>query len=331
MARLIVTFSGGKDSLASLLYTLENISKKVEIVFCDTIWESPLTYDHIDYVSKKLNMPIKVLKSKKYNGMVDLAIKKKRFPSTKARFCTEELKAIPMIDWLLDEVKDHVLIIQGIRAGESASRAKMKPNCTFFKYYFEPYRTNETLLSDLEAKLWLLRVKRKKISEKLLNDIEILKAKIAKGILEPKYYTYRKKDVFKFREQFADDILRPVFDWTGQQAIDYSLEKGFEPNRLYSLGFKRVGCFPCVMSGLIEVYYISVHFPERIDEIREYEGIVGHSFYRPEYIPKWACKNGEYAFIDEIVAYVTNKYASGGLFENEEEKSCMSFYGLCGT
>lgn len=37
--RVIVTFSGGKDSLAALLWTREHITKNFTTVFCDTGWE----------------------------------------------------------------------------------------------------------------------------------------------------------------------------------------------------------------------------------------------------------------------------------------------------
>lgn len=71
--------------------------------------------------------------------MVDLARQKHRCPSARARYCTEELKTKPMTDYILDVVQDNTLIIQGIRAAESSARAKMKTQCTYFKYYFEPY------------------------------------------------------------------------------------------------------------------------------------------------------------------------------------------------
>ena len=39
MAKLIVQFSGGKDSLASLLWVRNNMSKNFTTVFCDTAGE----------------------------------------------------------------------------------------------------------------------------------------------------------------------------------------------------------------------------------------------------------------------------------------------------
>ena len=50
----------------------------------------------------------------------------------------------------------------------------MEKQCTYFKYYTQPYVIGEN------------------------------------G--KPKYHTYRKEDVLKFRERFSDDLLRPVFD-----------------------------------------------------------------------------------------------------------------------
>lgn len=140
MAKVIVSFSGGKDSLASLIWAINSFgAKHVTAAFCDTKWEHELTYKHIEDVTQKLGVKLVTLKSRQYNGMLDLVYKKKRFPSTKARFCTEELKQKPMIDFVLSQ-KTNLLIIQGIRNDESESRSKMLENCRFFKYYFEPYK-----------------------------------------------------------------------------------------------------------------------------------------------------------------------------------------------
>ena len=181
--KVIVAFSGGKDSQACLIWAVKKYgAENITAVFCDTKWENPLTYKHIKYVVNDLQVKHITVSSNKYSGFLDLAERKKRFPSTMARFCTEELKSKPMIDFVLDEVSDNMICIQGIRAQESASRAKMNKHCIYFKYYFEPYGYN----------------KKKK----------------------PKYHTYRKKDVIAFRKKYSDDILRPVFEWSGREAID---------------------------------------------------------------------------------------------------------------
>lgn len=79
--KVIVSFSGGKDSLAALLWAREHITNNFTTVFCDTGWEHPLTYEYIHCIADKLHLDLVTLKSKKYDGMVDLARQKKRWPS----------------------------------------------------------------------------------------------------------------------------------------------------------------------------------------------------------------------------------------------------------
>lgn len=289
--KVIVTFSGGKDSLASLLWVRNNLTKDFITVFCDTGWEHPLTYKYIEEIRDRLGLNLVMLKSKKFDGMVDLARKKTRWPSSQRRFCTSELKTIPMIDYILDEVDDDILMIQGIRAAESAKRAEMSKQCTYFKYYVQPYG------KDKNGK--------------------------------DKYHTYRRKDVLAFRANHADGLLRPVFDWSAGQVIDYILENGLQPNPLYRMGYKRVGCYPCIMASQQDIYNISVQDPERISYIADLEQQLSSSFLGPNKIsPKYY--KGEYPQIGDVVRYVQAKRARGTLFDdNDVATSCMSYYGLC--
>lgn len=121
----LLSFSGGVDSTALAIYL---INEKIEFtpVFCDTGWEHPSTMEYINYINEKLfNGSLVTIKSDVYkNGMRDLVEKKKRVPSTKARFCTSELKVLPMIKYV-SEVEAEV-IFQGIRKDESSARSKMK-------------------------------------------------------------------------------------------------------------------------------------------------------------------------------------------------------------
>lgn len=289
--KVIVTFSGGKDSLASLLWVRNNLTKDFITVFCDTGWEHPLTYQYIYDIRDRLGLNLVTVRSKKYDGMVDLAKKKARWPSSQRRFCTSELKTIPMIDYILDEVNDNILMIQGIRAAESSKRAEMSKQCTYFKYYVQPYG----------------------------------KGKDGKG----KYHTYRRKDVLAFCSKYADDLLRPVFDWSAQQVIDYILNNGLEPNPLYRMGYKRVGCYPCVMASQQDIYNISMQDLPRINFIADLEKKLSSSFFGPDKIPSIYCR-GEYPLIGEVVRYVQGKHSSGSLFDNDDvATSCMSYYGLC--
>lgn len=318
--KTIVTFSGGKDSLAALLWIKNNFTKNFDVVFCDTVWESKITYKYIQEIMEKLQMPLIELKSKKYDGFIDLAKKRKRFPSTKARFCTQELKTIPMIDYLLDVVNDDFVVIQGIRKLESESRSRMQEQCNYFKYYFQPYSSNEIIIERLES-----LKQRTKIQEK---NLQKAKNRLEEGKKDEKFHTYRKKEVFKFCKTHVTDVLRPIFEWSGQDTINYILDNGFIPNPLYRMGMKRVGCFPCIMSSNMEIHQLAERFPERIEEIIRHEEELRSSFWGPDSIPKKYYK-GKFPLATDVVKYVEGKHKAGTLFDENVGTSCMSYYGLC--
>ena len=64
---------------------------------------------------------------------------------------------------------------------------------------------------------------------------------------------YRKKDVLKWCKSHDASILRPMFEWSAQDVIDYIVNNNQEPNPLYKRGASRVGCYPCIMSTLSEI------------------------------------------------------------------------------
>lgn len=127
--QLVVSISGGKDSTAMALWMIEQgLKDRCHWVFADTGWEHPSVYDYLDILEKHIG-PINRVTSKKYpRGMVDLVEKKGMFPSRKFRFCTEQLKVVPIHEFVEDFMEEHgeePINCVGIRADESPSRAKM--------------------------------------------------------------------------------------------------------------------------------------------------------------------------------------------------------------
>lgn len=138
----IVSFSGGKDSTATWLYLAKTLGlPHVITCFADTGWEHPKTYEYLDYLETVMG-PIVRLKPER--DFVELAKKKKRFPSARARFCTEYLKMKPAKAWLKAEFEagrlDPTNVIQcsGIRHEESPARAKMAEYVEIDDYYKLP-------------------------------------------------------------------------------------------------------------------------------------------------------------------------------------------------
>lgn len=76
------------------------------------------------------------------NPFLDLCLWKGRFPSTKARFCTQYLKIIPITEQVYFPLWDegyHIVSWQGIRAAESKKRAQM-PEREMTPEGYEVYR-----------------------------------------------------------------------------------------------------------------------------------------------------------------------------------------------
>lgn len=121
-----VGISGGKDSGAVLLWMVHESGiprHQINASFCDTGWEHDATYEQIRMLSEKVH-PIETLKPQL--GFFDLAKKKQRFPSSQARFCTQELKIRPSQDHIryLQEAYSCVVAVSGVRANESLERSK---------------------------------------------------------------------------------------------------------------------------------------------------------------------------------------------------------------
>jgi 3'-phosphoadenosine 5'-phosphosulfate sulfotransferase (PAPS reductase)/FAD synthetase len=284
--KVLVFFSGGKDSQACLIWAVKEYGlNNCEAVFCDTGWENPVTYEHIVTVCNQIGVKLVAIKSKKYDGFVDMAVKRHRFPSTKVRFCTEELKSIPINDYVLDQ-KENLIIIQGIRANESQSRGRMQEACTYWKYHFEKKDNG-------------------------------------------KRDSYRKKDVVEWCKTYNADIIRPIFNWTAQETINFITENGQQPNPLYYMGFTRVGCFPCIMNRHAGIKLIIDNHPEQWEKVKEAERlVVGGNFFPPDYIPKRFCKNKSYPQAEDVERYINAKNNTIDMFD-QETPSCMSAYNLC--
>ena len=163
MRQNVISVSGGKDSTALLLLAIERETENLSAVFADTGNEHPTTYEFVRYLEAETGVAIRwvradftdrinnkaeyirnhwaddgvadekikrALETLKPTGnpFLDLCIWKGRPPSTKARFCTSELKVIPMTEQVLMPLTDaghEVYSWQGVRRDESRARAEL--------------------------------------------------------------------------------------------------------------------------------------------------------------------------------------------------------------
>lgn len=218
--KILVPISGGKDSQAALKLALQHYpADQVRGLFCDTQFEHPLTYAHVEKL-RTMYGPIQI--DTVCAGSVEgKSIKYGRFPGGGARHCTDELKIQPtkryckaLAEHQGSQRKSKKLGIEasdaggfevwyGMRSGESSERAKRYAG----KVCDEVYAPHD--------------------------------------VLPGKYPKYLAAMGVRFR--------LPILDWSASDVME--LLAG-EENPLYRVldeagkpKFLRVGCFPCMASG----------------------------------------------------------------------------------
>lgn len=121
--KIVVPISGGKDSQACLKLALKEYDKtEVLGLFCDTKFEHPLTYAHIENIKDLYGVEIKTINA---GSVVEKILKYKRFPGGGARHCTDELKIQPSKKFYKEfaEQQGGFEVWCGMRTNESHERA----------------------------------------------------------------------------------------------------------------------------------------------------------------------------------------------------------------
>lgn len=210
--RVVVPVSGGKDSQATLKLAARLYpAAEIRGLFCDTGFEHPLTYAHVEQLRKLYgNIRIDTVSA----GTVEQqCLKHKRFPGGGARFCTEELKIRPT------KLYCRALAIeQGSRLQLKKKKIAGSQEGGFEVWY--GMRSDE---SDEREKRYF-----GKVCDEVYPPHEVI----------GKYPKYLDRLGVSFR--------LAVLDWTKRDVLDFL---DGEENPLYAAGFDRVGCFPCGAAG----------------------------------------------------------------------------------
>jgi 3'-phosphoadenosine 5'-phosphosulfate sulfotransferase (PAPS reductase)/FAD synthetase len=256
--RYVCGVSGGKDSTALALWLWYESGiphEHIRLTFCDTGNEDPFTYAYLDYL--RTLMPIEVITPER--DFWELARHKKRFPSTKARFCTQALKIIPTREYVLALMQEghQVLRLSGVRSAEGHN-TNDRAAATAWEYNEgDAVWVHRPILDWTLDQVW--DIHKRYLSLDAVCDLVTA---------DPTMAADRKAQVIK--------RLRA---------------RGIPFNPLYAMGAKRVGCFPCINSAKPEIRAMATFRPERITFIGEKEIWVGESnfgistFFPRGYIP----------------------------------------------
>lgn len=134
--KLIVNFSGGKDSESTLhaLHARYGATHDIRLAYADTgneyeddpegRWVSAAHW--CIQRSAYYGLPLTIVRNPKRTLQQEV-LERKRFPSPGQRWCTAHHKRGPLEKYLRSLDADHIVSIKGIRADESDSRANQPP------------------------------------------------------------------------------------------------------------------------------------------------------------------------------------------------------------
>ena len=156
--KVIVNFSGGKDSTVAILKVLERYPKE-RIILCyqDTGAEFLETLPHVKKVAGLFELPLVILR--RHEDFWEMAQRLNHFPTPRMRNCTLYLKVREVNKWIRanrESLDNEIIIVSGIRGEESLHRSKLPE-----------WGINETTLKDgsFIARTWnpCLHLKEKEV------------------------------------------------------------------------------------------------------------------------------------------------------------------------
>lgn len=248
----VVSVSGGKDSLATLLLALAKCpAGSVLPIFCDTGNEHEATYAYLRYLEGALSITIQRLQA----DFTEQLKAKRMFIARDVR--TGRDKSGRRIRWS-NKAKRRALSVMYPTGNPFLDLCMWKGR---FPSRLAQFCTQELKRNMLvEFHLDLLEAGHKVISWQGVRRDESLNRRNAKKAerVAPRYWQFR-----------------PIVEWTAAQVFDLAKAAGIEPNPLYLQGMSRVGCMPCINVNKAELRHIAARFPEHPQRIAEWERIVG--------------------------------------------------------
>jgi len=125
-AKYILSYGGGVNSTALIVFLVKNKFPLDYVVFSDTGDEMPGTYEYLEVMKKYLsrrNIPFEIVKNRKKVSLSDKCLSRKVIPSQVWRWCTRDFKVLP-IHRFYRKLHSHIYQYMGIDYGEVH---RMKP------------------------------------------------------------------------------------------------------------------------------------------------------------------------------------------------------------
>lgn len=102
-----------------------------------------------------------------------------------------------------------------------------------------------------------------------------------------------------FSDFWGCEDWMPLRDWTLREVLAIHEKHGVPLNPLYALGARRVGCWPCINCGKLEVRLVAKHRPLKIALIENWEGKVRAGKTSPFFQPNMTTKRYRTVQVDK--------------------------------
>jgi 3'-phosphoadenosine 5'-phosphosulfate sulfotransferase (PAPS reductase)/FAD synthetase len=362
----VVSVSGGKDSLATLLIAIARFGKaRIRAIFCDTGHEHPLVYTYLDYLEQRLGLKIERLRAN-----FDEDIARKRMFIARDQRTTREYTYGPKVDkhgrpvWARNKdgsyVMEDIVDENGNTTGQRPVQAIGYDAGRKLRWSNKAKRAALAILHPtgnpyLDLCLWKGRFPSRRAqfcTEHLKRNlaVEFQMNLVDEGHTVVSWQGVRRDesraraDAKKFESIGPRmHIYRPIVEWTAQATVDFATAHDVKSNPLYTLGMGRVGCMPCINVGKDELREIALRFPDEVARVVQWEQMVGQAskrgfstFFADGHKAKdrrevWADLN----IMTRIEWAKTTRGGRqydllGAAIEEDVASSCSSSYGLCG-
>lgn len=333
----VISVSTGKDSQAVMKLAIDRVGKKnCRFVLCDTGNEDDAVFEHKAYLEQALGITIEVLRADFSDQIAAKRIFIARDQRTKRVYDTID---VPTGE--TNEAGYPVTRKQKVGGGRRIrwkNKAKRRAlavlhpsgnpylDLCLWKGRF-PARRNQFCTGELKTipmvdyQMRLMDAGYGVISWQGIRRDESAKRKNAKLFerVGPKLW-----------------IFRPIILWTAQQTVDYCLSHGLYVNPLYSQGFDRVGCMPCINFGKKDIANTAVRRPQAITRLEEWERLVGLASKRGEaaFFPNpnrdaHLNKRGIHAMVEWSRTSRGGKQFAMFAIQAADSAECASSFGLC--
>jgi len=316
MTKHVISVSGGKDSLATLLIALERCPRQDVIpIFCDTGNEHDDTYAYLGHMEEALGVQITRLKA----DFTEQLLAKRRFIANDQR--TGRDKKGRKLRWT-NKAKRRALSVMypsgnpflDLCMWKGRFPSRMAQFCT------QELKTNMAVAFQME----LMDAGHNVISWQ--------------GIRRDESHNRRNAKKFE-RVGRRLRICRPIASWSAEQVFAFAADRAIKPNPLYLQGMGRVGCMPCINASKGELRAIAARFPEHPQRISEWEILVGKCSKRgfsTFMADAHTASDRRQVFADlNIWSRIEwSKTTRGGkqwnlLADPADDSGCSSSYGLC--